>query len=284
MKRFCDLHTHSTFSDGTVPPAGLVEKAIQRGISALALTDHNTAAGLPEFMEAGKERGLLTVPGCEFTTDYEGVELHIVGLGFAKEVWQEIEDYVELMHIAKRQSNLKLIERLQAAGYQVTYAEAQALTDGGAFNRAHVARVLVGKGQLSSVQEGFKTILKEGNGFYVPPKRLSALATIRFIKMYGAKAVLAHPFLNLDEEALREFLPQAIEAGLDAMETRYSTYSEETTVLSESIAKEFGLKQSGGSDYHGDAKPGLELGIGYGDLEVPYEFYENLFLEDGNES
>ena len=268
------------FSDGTDTPAELVKKARALGLSALALTDHNSADGLPEFMEAGEAYGVLTVPGCEFSTEWEGRELHIVGLGFAEETWPEIGDYVELFHISKINSNRQLISRLQAAGYPVTYEEAQALTDGDIFNRAHVARILVQKGSISSIKEGFSTILKEGNGFYEPAKRLSSLATIRFIKLYGGKAVLAHPFLNLTEEELRLFLPAAKAAGLDAIETRYSDYDEETARLSERIAGDFGLKQSGGSDYHGDAKPWIELGVGRGDLEVPFEFYLQLFRED----
>ena len=111
---------------------------------------------------------------------------------------------------------------------------------------------------------------------YKPPKRLGSIATVRFIKDCGGVAILAHPFLNLDEAGLRKFLPEAKKAGLDAIETRYSKFDEETTRLAEHIAEEYGVKQSGGSDFHGSVKPDISIGTGTGNLFVPFEFYENL--------
>ncbi|MBQ6263573.1 MAG: phosphoesterase, partial [Clostridia bacterium] len=220
----------------------------------------------------------ITVPGCEFSTDFGGRELHILGLFFPEAAWPEIEDYVELMHMAKRHSNRLLIDALKRDGYDVTYEEAASLTDAEDFNRAHVARVLVAKGQAESVKAAFETLLKDGAGYYTPPKRLGAITTVKFIKTYGAAAVLAHPFLNLDSDGLREFLPLAKEAGLDAMETLYTEFDEETTRKAKELAEEFGLKQSGGSDFHGDSKPAISLGTGWGDLEVPFCIYEDLAL------
>ncbi len=272
----CDLHTHSSFSDGSLSPTQLVRLAEESGLSAIALTDHNTSKGLSEFMEAGKNSSVITVPGCEFSTDYRGNELHIVGLFLGEETWPEIEDYVELMHIAKRHSNRKLIEALRRDGYDVTYEEAAALTDAEEFNRAHVARVLAAKGQVKSVKDAFENLLKDGAGYYTPPKRISAVTTVKFIKSYGGVAVLAHPFLNLDLDGLLAFLPEAKEAGLDAIETIYTEFDEETTSRAVSLAERFGLKQSGGSDFHGAAKPDIFLGRGYGAMSVPFEFYEKL--------
>lgn len=257
-------------------PAELVKLAEVKGLAAVALTDHNTSKGLPEFMSAAEQSGVIGVPGCEFSTDYDGTELHIVGLFFPKESWSEIEDYVELAKMAKRNSNRKLIEALQADGYDVSYEEAAALTDSDTFNRAHVARVLLAKGQIESVADAFNTILKEGNGYYVAAKRLSALLTIRFIKSYGGVAVLAHPFLNLDYDGLLRFLPLAKDEGLDAIETLYSTFDEATTGKAFELASMFDLKMSGGSDFHGAAKPDIDLGTGRGNLRVPFEFYEAL--------
>ena len=282
MRKRCDLHTHSTCSDGTVTPAELVRLAEDLGLAALALTDHNTARGLAEFMAAGAESSVITVPGCEFTTDYRGTELHVVGLFFREEVWPEIEDYVELMHMAKRNSNRKMLAALTRDGYSLTYREVTDLAGSEDFNRSHVARVMVGKGYVQSVKEAFDTLLKEGNGYYIPAQRLSALATIRFIKAYGGTAVLAHPFLNLNEEELIEFLPKAKAAGLDAIETRYTEFDRETTRKAEALALRFGLKQSGGSDFHGTAKPNIALGTGWGDLEVPFSFYEDLAPREDN--
>ena len=276
MKKRCDLHCHSNFSDGTLTPTELVKLAEKQGISALALTDHNTSHGLREFMEAGKNSSVITIPGCEFSTEWHGKEIHIVGLFFKEKYWGEIEDFVELMHMAKRNSNIRLIESLNKAGYEVTYEEANALTDADDFNRTHVARVLLTKGYVSSVSEAFDKLLKEGKGFYTPAKKITSIAAIRFIKTFGATAIMAHPLLNLTYNEMNEFLPEAKESGLDAIETRYTEFDEEMTQTAISLADSFGLKQSGGSDFHGTTKPGIQLGSGRGNLFVPYEFYEDM--------
>ena len=274
--KLCDLHTHSNCSDGSCTPAELVRMAEAAGLSAIALTDHNTAKGLPQFMEAGQGSPVITVPGCEFTTDYEGRELHIVGLFFEEAYWPEIEDHVELMRLAKHNANQQMIKALRQAGYDICYEEVAATTEAEEFNRAHVARLLLSKGYVGSVSEAFNGILKEGNGFYTPPRRLSSLGTIRFIREYGAVAILAHPYLNMNEAELEAFLPRAKKAGLEAMETRYTDFDEATTQKAMAMAERFGLLQSGGSDFHGKAKPQIQLGRGRGQLAVPFSFYEAL--------
>ena len=276
MEKRCDLHSHSNFSDGTLTPTELVKLAEKQGLSALALTDHNTSQGLKEFMEAGKDSSVITVPGCEFSTEWQGKEVHIVGLFIQEKYWPEVEDFMEMAIIAKRNSNYKLIENLQKAGYEITYEEAAALTDAEEFNRTHVARVLLQKGYLTSVAEGFDTILKNGNGFYEPAQKMTSMAAINFIKIFQAVPVLAHPFLNLTDSELLEFLPEAKASGLVAMETHYSEFDQEMTEKAIKLTEHFDLKQSGGSDFHGTTKPGIELGTGRGDLFVPYSFYEEL--------
>ncbi len=275
MEKRCDLHSHSTFSDGTLTPTQLVALAEKQGLSALALTDHNTSAGLKEFMEAGKNSPVITVPGCEFTTEWNGIEIHIVGLFFREEYWKEIEDFLEFSNLAKANSNRALIANLNKAGYEITEEECAALSAGD-FNRSHVARVLMAKGYVSSVSEAFDKLLKEGLGYYFPAKRITPMAAIRFIKVYGATAIMAHPLLNLNEEQLQVFLPEAKEAGLDAIETRYSKFDDSMTAVLVSLAERFGLRQSGGSDFHGTTKPDIELGTGRGSLFVPHSFYEDL--------
>ena len=256
-------------------PTELVQLAEELGISAVALTDHNTSKGLPEFMEAGQGSSVITIPGCEFSTDWKGIEIHIVGLFFPRRYWDEIEDFMELAHIAKRISTERLLENLNKAGYEITMEEVCALA-GGEPNRSHVARVLMAKGYVESIKEAFDTLLKEGNGFYFPPRRITAKAAIQFIKNQGATAIMAHGLSDLTPEQMRIFLPEAKEAGLDAIETFYSEFDEEKTATAISLAKEFGLKQSGGSDFHGTAKPHISMGTGKGNLFVPYQFYEDL--------
>ena len=161
MDKTCDLHSHSSFSDGSLTPTELIRLAEKQGLSALALTDHNTSAGLKEFMEAGKNSNVISVPGCEFSTEWNNKEIHVVGLFFQEKYWNEIEDFLELSHIAKINSNLQLIANLNKAGYEVSEEEASALTKGD-FNRSHVARVLMQKGYVKSVQEAFYKLLKDG--------------------------------------------------------------------------------------------------------------------------
>ena len=149
-------------------------------------------------------------------------------------------------------------------------------TANGNVNRAHIGAVLTEKGYTPSIQEAFRTLLSPICGLYVPPRRLPVFETIEFIRSIGAVPVLAHPFLQLDETGLRSFLDKAKTHGLIGMETLYSTYDEKTTALSRAIAHEYGLCESGGSDFHGERKPDIALGTGKGNLAVPYEFLGKL--------
>ena len=275
MKR-CDLHMHSVFSDGTLSPSELVALAEETGLSAIALTDHNTVLGLKEFMKAGETSSVSTIPGCEFTTEYRHKEIHMVGLFLQEAVWEDVENYFTQLKESKRESNHLLIQNLQNAGYEITYEEAAASTEASEFNRAHVATLLRQKGYIRNIKDAFDTILKEGNGYYIPPKRLDVFQTIRYIKSIDGVAVLAHPFLSLTETELREFLPEAKKSGLDAMETRYSEFDAETTEKAQKIAEEYEWLQSGGSDFLGEIKPGIQMGSGRGTLCVPMEYLESL--------
>ena len=274
--KICDLHSHSTFSDGSLTPTELISLAEKQGLSALALTDHNSGEGLTEFVNAGKNSSVEAIPGCEFSTDYRETELHMVGLFLPESAFLKIKDYVEDMHKEKRKSNKLLIENLNKAGYDITYEDAARMTKAKEFNRASVAQALMEKGIVGSVKEAFRTLLDEEFGYYIPPKRLSAIETIMFIKEIGGVSVLAHPFLNLNYAELEEFLPKAKTAGLDGIETLYSKFSDEETRMAKELAMRFGLKESGGSDFHGTAKPEISLGTGCGNLCIPYEFAERL--------
>ncbi|MBQ8319679.1 MAG: PHP domain-containing protein [Clostridia bacterium] len=275
---FCDLHTHSVFSDGTYTPTELIREADERGLSAIALTDHNTARGLPEFLAAAKAAAVQAVAGVEFSVDWgeKNTELHILGLFLTPDAFLRVEEWVQTLRRNKEESNRILCGRLAAAGYEIDLDEVKKNSPAEFVNRALIGEVLAKKGYVPSIAAAFETLLKKGGEFYVEPKRLPALETVAFIKELGGAAVLAHPFLNLDEEGLRGFLPRAKEAGLDGMETMYSTYTEKESALSAAIAKEFSLKQSGGSDFHGTRKPNIFLGVGKGNLKIPTNFYEEL--------
>ena len=275
--KLCDLHTHSTCSDGTLTPTELVKLALEKNLAAVALTDHNTVAGLPEFLEAARGTKLEAVPGIELSVDYGDIELHILGLFVKPEHYGPITERVEDMLRRKEQSNIDLVKNLEQAGIFLSYEDIKAATTTGQVNRALIAAEMLRKGYVSSIQEAFSKYLKQSHGYYNPPKRPDAFETIRFIRSLGAVAVWAHPFLNLKtEEAIREFLPEACKAGLQGMEVFYPKFDENQTALALQLAKEFGLQPSGGSDFHGENKPDIQLGSGKGSLFLPITLLEGL--------
>lgn len=268
MEQYCDLHVHSTFSDGTLTPRELLRAACDAGLSSIALTDHNTVKGLPDFMDAARDFPVEAVPGIEFSVDYLGTELHLLGLYLQPAHYAPITAMMEDFLRRKEQSNIDLVSKLNAAGFQLNYEQIKP-KDAGYVNRAHIAAAMTEKGYTASIKEAFKRYLSPKHGYYVPPRRADVFETIRFIKSLGAVAVLAHPFLNLDEQALREFLPEAAQAGLDGMEVLYPLFDEQQSRTLAAMAAEFGLLPSGGSDFHGANKPHIQLGTGQGDLRVP---------------
>ena len=264
--KICDLHTHSVFSDGTYTPGELINEALSSGLSAIALCDHNTMAGIPDFLTAAQNKDILAIAGIEFSSEYNGTELHILGLFIKPEHIETVESMMKEHDELKEKNNAELVKALNEAGYIIDYQAIKSKTPKGHINRAHIAAELTEKGYTSSVKEAFATLLSEKNGYYNPPQRLKSLDIIKFIKSIGGVAVLAHPFLDLDESKLRDFLKDAIACGLDGMETNYSRFDKQTTEKAISIAEEFGIKKSGGSDFHGTVKPDISLGKGTGDL------------------
>ncbi len=278
MEQYCDLHTHSIFSDGTDTPQELIALAQAAKLSAVALCDHNTVHGLPDFLTAAQDSGVEAVPGVEFSTDYAGKELHILGLFVEPQHYQTVTQLLADSDRRKEQSNIDLVAALNRAGYGLDYEAIKAKTPEGHLNRAHIAAELLRLGYVDSVQGAFQTLLAPKHGYYQPPQRIGALDAVSFIKSIGAVAVLAHPFLSMDEALLRQFLPEAVARGLDGMEVLYSKYDGATTALAREIAEEFGIIGSGGSDYHGENKPDIAIGRGRGDLRIPYEILEQLKL------
>ena len=266
-----DLHTHSIFSDGTWTPQQLVAAAAEQDLT-VALTDHNTVSGLPIFLETAQKLGVEAVPGIEFSTDYLEKDVHIVALFVREESYDAIRAYAAKGDRAKERSNRDMVRRLQAAGYELNYDEIVAQTPDGRINRANIAGELVRLGYVASVQEAFSRLLHPKHGFFTPPKRPGSWDTVAFIRSIGALPVLAHPLLTMDEEMLRGFLPEAKARGLAAMETAYSSYDAQTAALARQIAGEFGLLPSGGSDFHGDRKPDIQLGC----PAISRQDFENL--------
>lgn len=268
----CDLHTHSIYSDGTYTPQEIIDSAINIGLSSVALCDHNTVDGLPEFLAAAKCKNIQAIAGTEFSVDYKGKELHLLALFIPENQFGKVTDLMNDVNERKKQSNINLIASLNKSGYGIDYEYIKNSTPNGKFNRAHIAEELTRKGYTLSIKQAFDTILSPEAGHYVEPKRLGFFEMIDFIKSIGAIPVLAHPFLNLTKDELELLLPLAKKQGLIGIECYYSLYDEETTKISFSLAKKFNLKCSGGSDFHGERKPDINLGTGKGNLKIPYDF------------
>ena len=273
----CDLHTHTVHSDGSFTPAELAAAAKEKNI-IIALTDHNTVSGLPEFMKEAKRLGVTAVGGVELSTVYKGKEFHLLGLFVDPEHYEKVECLCIEYHGLKEKSNIDLIEKLAAMGYDINYKSIQKRNVKGRVNRAHIAAELLEKGYVSSVPDAFERLLDEKCGIYTPPPRLGLADAIRFLRGINAVSVLAHPLKEIDVDELRRMLPEHIEAGLVGIETMHSSYTDEQISVSKEIAKDFGLLESGGSDFHGSIKPGVELGVGKGNLDIPETVYRDLLI------
>ncbi len=274
--KICDLHTHSVYSDGTFTPAEIIIEAERKNISAVALCDHNTMSGCREFLSASRNSNVIAVAGVEFSVDYLGTELHILGLFIDEKYFDYIDKKIKKYHKLKEISNINLVENLNKNGYKIDYNYLKGKTPDGLVNRAHIATELTDSGYTKSNDEAFKTVLSKKYGFYVPPKRITAFETLDLLNSINAVSVLAHPFLNLNKEKLNEFLISAKVKGLKGLETRYSLFNKEESDYLENLADEFNLLKSGGSDFHGLNKPDILLGTGKGNLNVPFEYYEKL--------
>ena len=272
----CDLHTHSNSSDGSFNAEDLVPYAEKLGIAAIALTDHNTVKGLDRFMKAGKSSPVITVPGIEISTEHNGHELHILGLFLPEEKYTEINKMMEDIASAKEKSNRDTVASLREAGYDIDYDEIVASSPDSYINRVHIAKALLKKGYVESTDEAFNTLLEAKHGHYKESKKPNSAEIIRYLLSIGAVPVWAHPFFKMNEEEVDKTLADLVPYGLVAMETIYTTYDEKTTAAAKALAEKYNLKQSGGSDFHGDGKPKVKMGSGYGNLCIPFEFYENL--------
>lgn len=274
-----DLHLHSTHSDGTLPPAALIQRIKSAGLSAAALTDHNTVSGVPAFLEEAHRQGVTAVTGVELSTVRDGRELHLLGLFIPPEHLSDVTALTEDYLVRKEQSNRDLVARLAADGYRVDYDAIREATPDGNVNRALIAKALLAGGYVPSVKAAFDTLLGEGMGYYIPPSRIDFLEAIRFLRSIRTVPVWAHPLQYIDEATVTALLPLAEEAGLIGMEVMHSSYTEATVTAAKALADKFGLLYSGGSDFHGAVKPDVYLGIGSREgtePNIPDEYYERL--------
>lgn len=265
-----DLHTHSDRSDGSDHPARLIEKAARRGLSAVALTDHDTLSGVDEARAAAASCGIELIPGIELSCDWEPGTMHmlILFLSPGSGPFQERLDDLERW---REDRNERIVDRLRELGIDMSMDEVLAEAgEEGVAGRPHFAVLLVKKGVVPDFAAAFDVYLAKGRPAYVDRPRLTPTEAIRLARASGALPVIAHPHtLGLRAEALRGALADLVSEGLVGLECFYSDYLPEQRLRLAELARVLGLIPTGGSDYHGDYKPWLELGVGQGDLVVP---------------
>lgn len=275
MEKYIDLHTHSTCSDGTLSPSEVVKLAKEKGLSAIALTDHDTIDGLTEAIEAGKKYGVQVITGIEFSVNTD-TEMHMLGLGFNIDC-PHIREVLDEMIIEREKRNYIVIEKLAELGMYITIEDILAEATSPVTGRSQIAKAMMKKGYVSSLKEAFDEYLYFGRPVFVERRSISPEKAIELIHKSGGKAFLAH--LNQTgktDEELYNILSNLKKAGLDGIEGYYTEYTEEMSIRYRKMADDLGLILSGGSDFHGENKAGYELGSGKGNLRIPYELIENL--------
>lgn len=275
-RKLTDLHTHSTASDGTDAPAALVARAKEQNLAALALTDHDTLDGLHEAETAGRELGIQVIRGCEISTRCEAGEFHILGLWIPGRD-EALRSWLTAIRQRRNERNAEMVARLRALGYDISIEEVRALARG-SVGRPHIAAALAARGYVPDVESAFRTLLGAGGKAYVPKRVPPPEEAVRVLADIGAMPALAHPFIhrNFDNAWLEGFVQRLTRNGLCAIEAWHSAHSEDDTRRSVDLAQRFDLGLTGGSDYHGDNKPGIRLGVGHGSLRIPPDMLERL--------
>lgn len=273
--RAIDLHTHTAKSDGSYTPAELVDYAVEKNLAAVAITDHDSIAGLDEALSHAaslRRQGLPSVevvPGIEFSTKYEKQDVHIVGLYIAYDgdVFQEaLNGFID----SREGRNRKMCRNLQEAGIGISYEKLQELYPGAVITRAHYASFLCEYGYVKNRQDAFAKYLGDHTKYFVPREKVTPSQAVELILRAGGVPILAHPPLyHMGNERLDVLVSSLTENGLMGIESFYSTYTNQDVRDMLRLAEKYELLLSGGSDFHGANKPGLDLGCGYGKLFIP---------------
>lgn len=277
MKRI-DLHSHTTASDGTLTPAQLVKRAKEAGLAAVAVTDHDTVAGLEEARAAGQRYGIEVINGIEFSVGNE-VDIHLIGLDFTDDcpsIVRELDGFVDY----RDRRNRKMLEKLNGIGIKITYEDALKYATSRVVGRSQIARAMIAAGYVRSVDEAFADYLSSGKPGYVPRDCISPEKAIELIHSSNGIASLAHlNQIRMSDDDKYALLKHLAAHGLDACEGYYTEYTEEQNRLYRSWAKELGLKLTGGSDFHGANKEGHELGC----VQIPYSILTDLRKINGRQ-
>ena len=273
--RIVDFHTHSTCSDGTLTPKELVNHAKKSGLSAFALTDHDSVDGIKEAKEEAERIGIEFIPGIEFSAA-ENTETHIIGL-FINPENETLLKTIEKLKGSRKRRMEEICFKLRNLGMDITHDEALEIAGGNFVGRAHIAKLMVEKGYCETIKECFEKYIGLGKPAYAEKNELSAVEAVKAIRAAGGLAFLAH--LNqtgYSLEQLEELLLKLKSAGLNGIEGYYPEYTAEQISDYRALAEKLSLCFSGGSDYHAAMKPHIQIGVGTGDLSVPYFVLQNM--------
>ncbi len=275
--RAVDLHVHSNQSDGSMSPAELVGYAASKQLRAFALTDHDTVSGLAEAKRAAASfPELEVIPGIELSTEYEKRDIHIVGL-YLNDRSPAFLAKLRAFQDSRVTRNEKMCRNLREAGIDITFQKLQAAFPESVITRAHYARYLLSAGYVQSLPEAFDRYIGDHTRYFVPREKVTPVQAVQLILQADGIPVLAHPTLyHMSDARLETLLALLKDAGLIGMECIYSTFTAAQERDMKRLADRFGLAYSGGSDFHGKAKPGLDLGTGFGKLFVPESILDNL--------
>lgn len=273
---YIDLHVHSNCSDGTFSPSQLVEYALEKGLQAIALTDHDTTEGIEEARAAAQNTSLQVIPGIELSTAFWGRDIHILGLNIDPENTY-FQEKIKAFQQEREQRNRTMISRMQKEGLRITWQDMADNFPDSIWTRAHFARFLADTGQVHTLAEAINRFLGDHAPCFVPRNKVTPFEAVKMIHQGKGKAVLAHPLLyHLTEEQLEELVQSLVQSGLDGIEAIYSTNTGLDEVRMRQLAKKYGIFITGGSDFHGSNKPSIDLGKGRGNLKIPAYLLDNL--------
>lgn len=270
-----DLHTHSRISDGSDPPQTVVDLAHREGCTHLALTDHDALDGIAAARSRAGELGIGFIAGVEISCSFK-TTFHLL-VYYLEPGEGPLQDKLLDLQRARDERNRALAAKLAQAGFPITWEELEAEAGGPNLGRPHFAALLVRKGAVESIQEAFDRFLAKGRPFYVPKAQLQPKEAIKLASASGGLAVMAHPLtLGLESAQLSGLLAELSGYGLVGLESYYSRYRTGEREELVKMARSHSLVATGGSDYHGTYKPGIEIATGEGDLEVPSEVIDEL--------
>ncbi len=272
-----DLHTHTNESDGTYSPFELIDAAIAAGLEALAISDHDTLAGYDTALPRAREKGLDLVCGIELSTKSNGKTVHLLGYFLDGPPADDFRSWLAQMQATRRDRNLRMAERLRSLGVDVSIEEVERRGRSLA-GRPHFARIMVEKGYVSNIQQAFDEYLDESATGYVDRDEPQLAYGIERLKQAGGISSIAHPVRMgyRDPEKLKVLVGQMRDAGLGALEVYHSDHKPADVQQYLGLTQEFGLGITGGSDFHGDVKPDIQLGRGPGNLNIPLAVLEQL--------